>query len=553
MRRTGPLLTIALAFVAVACTNDGSEPPAPDGGRASVPPRSGGTLRVLMAEDVDALDPQRASQPPAWSLLRAMHRGLMAFPSEPSPDGASPVPDLAEAEPTVTPDGLRYQFRLREGIAFAAPAARPVRAADVKAGLERAISAGSPIAGYLRVIAGADAFAARRAAAVSGIAAPDDRTVVITLARPVNDLLWLLALPAASAVPPGLPPVTAPDRIAASGPYRLDEGGYAPERSIRLVRNLSWNKDSDPVRAAWVDRIEVEIGVDPNEIQRRLLAGEADLSGDVPPTGIDPGDVPAERLIRAPNGCLRYLFMNPAVAPFSSGRVRTAVAAAVDRSAIAAVYEGSAVATGGLIPQTVDGYDPGRAGPTPAPAAADAALAAAGLPGGFATQLIVGNQSIDRAQAAAVARSLAAAGVRVDVGTVPIASLYEDRYEVPAARVPMGIATWCADWPGRGGRGALAPLVDGRTLAARGNTNYSGLDERRLHALLDAAAIERNPAAIADRWRAAAAEAIRLATLVPLAFLSETSLLGPDVREFVAHPYFIRGDPTAVWLDRPGS
>ena len=547
------LLAIALAFVAVSCTDGGSQRPDPDDGRPSPPPRAGGTLRMLLAEDVDALDPHRATQPPAWGLLRTMHRGLMAFPAQPGPEGSRPVPDLAEAEPSVTPDGLRYTFRLREGIAFAAPAARPVTASDVKAGLERAISAASPIAGYLRVIAGADVFAARGVTGIAGIAAPDERTVVITLVQPVNDLLWLLALPAASAVPPGLPPVTSPDKISASGPYRLDEGGYAAERSIRLVRNLSWNRDSDPVRAAWVDRIEVEIGVDTKEIQRRLVAGEADLSGDVPPAGLAPGAVPAERLVRAPNGCLRYLFMNPAVAPFSSGRVRSAVAAAIDRSAIAAPYAGAAVATGGIIPQTVDGYDPARIGPTPAPSAARTALAAAGLPGGFATQLIVGNQSIDRAQAAAVGRSLAAAGVRVDVGTVPIASLYEDRYEVPAARVPMGIATWCADWPGRGGRGALAPLVDGRTLAARGNTNYSGLNERRLHAMLDAAAIERNPAAIADRWRAAAAEAIRLATLVPLAFLSETSLLGRDVRGFVAHPYFIRGDPTAVWLDRPGS
>ncbi|MGH2794291.1 MAG: hypothetical protein ACRDKG_08290, partial [Actinomycetota bacterium] len=188
---------------------------------------------------------------------------------------------------------------------------------------------------------------------------------------------------------------------------------------------------------------------------------------------------------------------------------------------------------------------------SPDPAGVKAALAAAGFPGGFATRLVVGDQAIDAANANAVRRALAAAGVRVDVRSVPIASLYEDHYEVPAARVPMGIATWCADWPGRGGRGALSPLVDGRTLAARGNTNYSGLNDRGLNALLDAAVLDRNPSAIAGRWQAAAAEALRLATVVPLAHLSEVSLLGPDVRGFVAHPHFVRGDLTAVWLDRP--
>ncbi|MGH2794512.1 MAG: ABC transporter substrate-binding protein, partial [Actinomycetota bacterium] len=341
MRRVLLSLTIALALAATSCTGNEARPPGPGGG-ASVPPRTGGTLRVLMAEDVDSLDPQRAAHPPAWGLLRAMHRGLMAFPAQPAPEGARPVPDLAEGDPTISADGLRYEFRLREGVAFAAPAARALRSADVKAGLERAISASSPIAGYLRVIAGADAFAAKAATGISGITTPDERTVVITLLRPLNDLLWLLALPAASAVPPGLPPTTAPERISASGPYRLDEGGYRAERSIRLVRNLSWNKDSDPVRAAWVDVVSVEIGVAPADIQRRLIAGEAELSGDVSPSALAPGAVPADRLITAANGCLRYLYMNPAVAPFSNGRVRTAVARAVDRVALAATYGGAA-------------------------------------------------------------------------------------------------------------------------------------------------------------------------------------------------------------------
>ena len=539
---------LALALVAASCTPDASPPPEPDG--VQTPPRSGGTLRVLLAEDVDALDPQRATQPAAWGLLRTMHRGLMAFPGKAAPEGARPVPDLAEGPPVVSPDGLRYEFKLREGSAFAAPAARPIGAADVKAGLERAISAASPIASYLRVIAGADAFAAKRATGISGVTTPDARTVVITLAQPVNDLLSLLATPAASAMPPGLPPVTAPEKISASGPYRLDEGGYKAERSITLVRNLSWNKDSDPVRASWVDGISVEIGVAPDEIKKRLLAGQADLSGDVGP-GVVPG-VPAERLVRAPNGCLRYLFMNTRLAPFSSRPIRAAIAAALPRATIAASYDdGSAVAAGAILPPTVDGHDPGRVAPSPDPTAATSALAAAGVKGDIATKLVVGNGSIDRAQAAAVRAALAPVGVNVDIRTVPIASLYEDQYEVPSARVPMGIATWCADWPGPGGRGALAPLVDGRTIAGRGNTNYSGIADPRLDALLDAASVERDPAAAAERWRAAEAEALRQATVVPLAFFSEGSLLGADVRGFVAHPYFLRGDLTAVWIDRP--
>lgn len=528
-----PLVLLALALT--SCTGDDTSPPPGPGATAATPPETGGTLRVLLSDDVDALDPQRAAQPPAWSLLRAMHRGLMAFPAKPFPDGARPVPDLAEDEPTVSADGLRYTFRLREGVAFGPPASRPLVAGDVVAGIERARAAGSPIAGYLSIVA--------------SIATPDERTVVITLGRPASDLLWLLALPAASAVPPGLPPVTSPEKISASGPYRLAEDGYRAERSIHLIRNDAWNEDADPVRSAWVDEITVEIGDSPDQIQKKLLSGEADLSGDVPPGKLAPGAVPEERLARAPNGCLRYLFLNTKVAPFTSRAVRVAVASAIARAPIVNSYGGSASEAGGLLPPTVAGSITG-APPPPDPAAARAALAAARA-SEFSTRLVVGNQAIDRLHADAIKRALGAAGVRVAVRTVPIASLHEDHYEVPTANVPMGIATWCADWPGLGGRGMLTPLVDGRAIAARGSTNYARVASPSLNRLLDRAAAERDPVAQVVRWRNAETFARSQAAVIPLAFLQETSLIGPGVRGFEQHPYFLRGDLTAVWLDRP--
>jgi peptide/nickel transport system substrate-binding protein len=498
-------------------------------------PVRGGTLRIELAEDVDVLDPQRAGQPSAWTLIRGMHRGLMAFPASSAPEGARPVPDLAEELPTVSADGLRYEFRLREGVAFGPPASRPLTAADVKAGLERIAAAGSPQAAYFRVI--------------TGVATPDERTVVISLALPVNDLLWMLALPAASAVPPGLATVAAPSAIPASGPYRLaDTGGYVPERSIHLVRNEAWLPETDHVRAAHVDEIVVAVGASPPEIATRISSGSADLSAD---SEIDPSASPSPagraRTVTAPDGCLRYLFMNTRVGPFGSQPVRAAVAAAVDRAPIVASYGSSAIAAAGLLPPTVEGHDAARDPPPRDPNAARAALVAAGQ-AGFATQLVVGDRGIDAVQARAVRDALAQAGIRVSIRTVPLANLYEDYYEVPAARVPMGIATWCADWPGRGGRSSLAPLLDRRAIATRGNTNYSGFASPALDARFDAAAAERDPAVGAQRWHTLDAELTGLAAVVPLAFLAEVSTVSTRVRGLYAHPFFVRGDITAFWL-----
>lgn len=487
-----------------------------------------------MAEDADSLDPQRAGAPSSFGLARALHRGLMAFPPLAGADGARPVPDLAAAMPEVTADGLRYTFTLREGVAFGPPASRPIVAADVKAGLDRLPSTGSPLARYYRVIA--------------GVAAPDQRTVVVMLVRPSNDLLSLLALPAASAVPAGLARTAKAGDISPSGPYRLAPGGYEPERSIRLVRNPAWKGSADPVRQAWVDEIRVSIGLSQTEMVRRISDGEADLQGD----GFDPSvaltGISRDRVVTASNGCLRYVFMNTRVPPFSSGRVRVAVSRAIDRAEATAVYGPGAAPAATILPPTVDGHDPDRPVPAADPRAARAALTAAGHASGFATSLVTGDLPADRRQATEIAADLRRAGVRASISVVPVASVYEDRYEVPSARVPMGIATWCADWPGPAGRSAMAPLLDGRSITPRGNTNYSGVNDPAQNRAMDAAAAQRVPPVAAGAWLVADARAQNFAAVVPLAHLHEVSLLGGRVRGFVAHPYFVRGDLTAVWL-----
>ncbi|MFY9588830.1 MAG: hypothetical protein WAT66_15400, partial [Actinomycetota bacterium] len=131
--------TLLLLIVLVACP--GKEAPRPPLGTGTGTGRvegvRGGVLRVLLSQDVDALDPQRAGAPSSFGLMRAMHRGLMAFPPAGTGNPATPEPDLAEAPPEVSADGLRYMFRLRAGAAFGPPASRPVEARDVKAGIER--------------------------------------------------------------------------------------------------------------------------------------------------------------------------------------------------------------------------------------------------------------------------------------------------------------------------------------------------------------------------------------------------------------------------------
>lgn len=542
------------AIVLVALTACPKETPPGASPTSQAPPAvEGGTVRVLLTDDVDSLDPQHMGNPSSYGIARTLYRGLMAFPPAAGEAGAMPVPDLAAAPPDVSTDRITYTFHLRAGVAFGPPASRAITADDVKGSLGRIFAAGSPLASYYRVIA--------------GVTAPDPETVVIRLVRPTNDLLWLLALPPASVVPVGLPAFPQAAEISPSGPYRLAASdGYQPERGIHLVRNQAWMKASDPVRKAWVDEIRVTIGLAPEAIRQRIARGDADLSGsELPPlpaasasapaTGSPPGSPSAPSspssagppVVRAPNGCVRYLFMNTRVAPFSSQRVRAAVSMALNRGAITATYGLAATPADAILPPSVDGFDPARPVPSADARSAKAKLKGAGYAKGFTTTLVVGDQPADRAQAAFVRSGLARAGVHVRVQVVPIALLYEDHYERPAAATPMGIATWCADWPGLGGRGALQPLVDGRSLGARGNTDYAFFNNASVDRRMDVASAAEGAAA-ASAWANADSLATSLAAVVPLAYLQEESSLGARIMGFVPHPFFTHGDLTALWL-----
>jgi len=511
----------------------------------------GGVLRVALADDVDFLDPQRAGLPPAVALMHVMFRGLMAFPPTTGSAFASPVPDLADGMPAVTPDGRTYTFHLREGVSFGPPASRTLHAADVVAGLTRLVATGSlsPFASYFHVIDGADAFASHHARTLSGVTAPDDRTVVIKLARPVNDLLWILALPAAAAVPADLTsqPRPAPAAISPSGPYMLAPDGYVPETSIHLVRNPAWQPSTDPVRPAYVDEIRVTIEADGAAVRSALAAQSADLSLDTEPdlAALARDASLRGRALETPSGCLRYLWMNTTVAPLTSVSLRRTIAATIDRGAVLRAEGGSLAGVLSVWPivRTVLGArpdapssiygTPSHATPPPKPT--------------VTLRLVVGDRATDVAEARAVQGSLAAAGIAVRVETMPIASLYLDGYELPRLRIPMGIATWCADWPGLGGRGMLAALLDGRHIPATGNQDYSMLNDATLERLMDAAATAPATSAPAA-WQAAAQRAVDLAPWAPLVDLNDWSLVSARIGSLAATPMFPRGDLAAVWI-----
>src|SRR6185503_7062041 len=91
----------------------------------------GGTLRVTDGDDVDFLDTADAYSPVAWALQRLYSRTLYAYQSSPNARiAATPAPDLAAGPPKISADGRTYTFAIRQGVRWAPPVNRQVRAQD---------------------------------------------------------------------------------------------------------------------------------------------------------------------------------------------------------------------------------------------------------------------------------------------------------------------------------------------------------------------------------------------------------------------------------------
>ncbi|MBS0366060.1 MAG: peptide ABC transporter substrate-binding protein [Proteobacteria bacterium] len=150
----------------------------------------GKTLLRGGGPDPDSLDPQKLRGFEAQTILRDLCEGLTILDHA---GGAAPGGATSWA---VSSDGLTWTFHLRREARWST--GDPVVAADYVAGLTRLVdpATASANAQYIGVIANAsDIVAGRKPPASLGVVAPDEHTVVISLASPAPYLPALLTRP----------------------------------------------------------------------------------------------------------------------------------------------------------------------------------------------------------------------------------------------------------------------------------------------------------------------------------------------------------------------
>jgi peptide/nickel transport system substrate-binding protein len=551
-------LALGLALLGSACFG-----PERDASRNGI---RGGMLRVLSTEPIIGLDTAVNYTPNGLAMAHAYARTLYGY------DRSGPVPDIAAGSPQLSADRRTYTFTLRAGVRYAPPVNREVTAADFITAIERlydktTISDGQK---YADLITGASRYGAGKASRIAGLAAPDARTLQITLDQPAGDFLSILAQPFFAPVPGEYAAAYAvganyDGHVVGSGPYTLDV--YDPGRLVVLVRNPNWDAATDPLRKAWVDRIHVKLGVGIRSIQQAIEHEEADLSLDshVPQAQIAALQADPERSRRLSvntSECLLYLTLGThrGAGAIADIRVRRAVNYAIDkvayRDATSGRFRPAGEVASTILAPGAPGYHHYDLYPSPGgrgdPAKARALLAEAGYRNGLTLGFATMSSGWLAAGRKPVEESLARAGIDLKVTGYQPGLPHFEALGNHARRLEhqLGQAAWCPDFLGDNARGTIVPLFDGGLDPAL-STNWSEYDNPAVNRLIDRALAEPDEARRAAMWGQIDQRIMRDAPLVPLLWENHAYFWASRVRGWRYDPTAPGPDLTAVWLDPP--
>jgi ABC-type transport system substrate-binding protein/class 3 adenylate cyclase len=418
---------------------------------------------------------------------------LLNYPDRSGHLGLRLEPEVAAAMPTLSRDRRTYTFTVRPGYRFSPPTNQPLTAETFRYSIERALSpklgANRPGPFYVTDIAGERPYRAGKADHISGLRVQGNK-LMVTLTKPSPDFLHRLALPFFCPVPTDTPfvagaPVQGADAfvgggsLPSAGPYYV--ATYINEELVVLKRNPNYTGP----RPHALDAIALREGVDAGVALERVQNGSFD---GIVSSGRNGALSPYDPLL-APDGAVAarydttasgrpvyvaaaqsgtgFLALNAGRGPFRDATVRRAAALALDRSAIAGIWQSQPSAD--LLPPTLPGFSD-RPVSKPDPTAARALLR--GRKPAVTMATFNGCTPCD-AEATAVRAELHAAGFTVRIKRIdsfdtvldPTAGIdafdsgAELRYPDPASFLGQALSSLPPTWLPAGVRSRLSSLA----------------------------------------------------------------------------------------------
>ena len=387
-RRTIAALVLALscflALGAAGCGGDdddgGSAAPATgtEGGGDTGEATKGGTWKM----QTDAFEWTGNFDPTGEYLgtflglyTNLLGRTLMGYQHMPDAEGNELVPDLAEAEPEISDDGLTYTFTIRDGVMFGPPLSRQVTSKDVEYAMRR-IATPALVAQYgfyyLGVIKGLQEYSDQGGLSkdpngekpIAGIETPDDKTITFTLEKPTGDFLYRLAMPAAGPIPQEVAKcftkageygrfVISSASYMIEGSDQLDTSscksmkalsGFNPNTKLVLVRNPDYDQATDETRENNIDGLEMTLNTNAQDIFDKVKAGDLELAfASEPPEVVREysQDENLQDLYKINSGDRTwYITMNLTQPPFDDIAVRKAANLIMDKEGLRRAWGG---------------------------------------------------------------------------------------------------------------------------------------------------------------------------------------------------------------------
>lgn len=465
-------------------------------------------------DDPRSLDPALSTDVPTGRAVGYVFDGLVRF----TPD-ARVEPALAERW-ELSEDGLRYTFHLRRGVTF--HDGTPFVARQVVSSLTRALDpktrAGRTWA--LTPIAGAEAFADGKATSVSGLAAPDDSTVVITLKEPLATFPKLLAMPVAAIVPERVG-ADFGEKPVGTGPWKFVV--WKHDDYLLFARNAQYWGGA-PKAESLMARIIPEPSTAGAEFESGLV--DVHVIPEAETSQWEQSDEKKSRLQSAPALRLWYVSMNVTRGPLKDVRVRQAINHAVDvPSILKQLIANRGILAAGVIPPALEGADKARPRYAYDVARAKQLLAEAGFPNGIDLELWTSQDPSFARVAQVVQSQLQEAGIRAKIVQRDAPSVREASR---AGNVDLHVKDWWADYPDADA--FLFPLLHSSNHGPGGNVSFYAnpqVDDLILRARRTA-----SDSARAALYQQADALAFRDAPLLYLFFYNELYAVQPWVTGF---------------------
>ncbi|WP_405587072.1 ABC transporter substrate-binding protein [Streptomyces sp. NBC_01190] len=476
----------------------------------------GGTVQSLDQAGFDYLDPaqQYVSDQLAVSTLYA--RTLTGYKIDPTTGKTILVGDLATDAGKESDGGKTWTYTLKDGLKYDDGTA--ITSKDIKYSIER-LYADFETQGpqyiqswlygpdYRKLYKGP--YTGQEIPA-SILDTPDDKTIVFHFKDAHADAPYAMAMPVTAPVEKSKDDKAAyNNHPVSSGPYMISS--YKSGKSLVFKRNPYWDPKTDPIRTAYPDSWNFQLGIADPGLTQRLMAGAGtdkngiNLSGSADPSQMSTLISDAQYKSRTVNQYQPYVeTLDINTKRITDPKVRQAIAYAFPMSQVQQAFGGAAQGDLGttLLSPTIAGwkkFDPfGKlTKPTGDIEKAKELLKEAGQPH---PKLVYAYANTPKWQnvSLTVANSLQKAGFQVVRKAIDPTSYYTVVGKVNN-QYDLYRTGWGADWPN--GSTVIPPTMDGRNLAD-GTNNYSFLNDDHINSEIDRIKAETDLTKQAADWEA---------------------------------------------------